>query len=431
MRFREILVRSHAVEASVLSQAEQVAAQTQAPLVHVLVRYQVVDGGKLARLLSRALHVELIDVGAVDVHPRLLQVIPRYAAERLRVLPIGAKKTPQGERLYLAMSDPSDDETIAVVEKATGRTIEPLVCDDDALSRSFDRHYGAVVVAPVEAPVLVGQISVSTEVLGRLPGEEFLTESTAEALRFMQPARSAPLPQLSPLDDDGPTIEIRQQQRPASLALAAALAEATADSNRGSSRSVATVPEVRGALSREASAPISELAPVTHGLPTTSDGAPSMAASWAAASAVADLDDEALFGETVEVEAVKSVDLPPPIRVTLSLPPGLKPSERAALMSELVEMLGPVDIDVDAAAACRSSRGARALVLLAPRPQSALLRALLDLEEDKTRPKIIVLGGDPALRMLAFVDQHADLPDGPRAVAVAVTVALRQVGIRL
>jgi hypothetical protein len=159
-----------------------------------------------------------------------------------------------------------------------------------------------------------------------------------------------------------------------------------------------------------------------------------MAEQWAAAQAqLADVDDEALFSEaTAEVQAALPVDLPPvPTKVTLALPPGLKPDERAALVSELVELLGPVDVDVDAATACRSARGARALVLLAPRAQSALLRALLDLEEDKNRPKIIVLGGDPALRTLAFVDQHAELPDGPRAVAVAVTVALRQVGVRL
>ncbi|MDP2342875.1 MAG: hypothetical protein Q8O67_18100 [Deltaproteobacteria bacterium] len=421
MRFREILVRAHALDAGVLAQAEEVAAQTQAPLVHVLVRYQVLDGRKLARLLSRALHVELIDVGAVDVHPRLLQVIPRYAAERLRVLPIGAKKTADGERLYLAMSDPSDDDTIGVVEKATGRTIEPLVCDDDALSRSFDRHYGVAVVAPVvmDTPVLVGQLS---------QGAEFLTESTAEALRFVQPARGAPLPQLDPMDHEAPTIEVRMQQRPASLALAAALAEATADNARGGSRSIPTVPEVRGAVSHPNASPVAELS-VEAAAPT----GVSMAARWVAASkSLEDGDDEALFGEpTREVEAVRSVDLPPPTKVTLALPPGLKPEERASLMNELVELLGPVDVDIDAAAACRSARGARALVLLAPRTASALLRALLDLEEDKDRPKIIVLGGDPALRTLAFVDQHAELPDGPRAIAVAVTVALRQVGVRL
>ena len=76
----DILLRSHCVDAAILAQAEQLAAQTQVPLVHVLVRYEVVDGRKLAHLLSRALQVELIDVSYVDVNPRLLAAVPRYAA---------------------------------------------------------------------------------------------------------------------------------------------------------------------------------------------------------------------------------------------------------------------------------------------------------------------------------------------------------------
>ena len=186
----DILLRSHCVDAAILAQAEQLAAQTQVPLVHVLVRYEVVDERKLAHLLSRALQVELIDVSNVDVNPRLLAAVPRYAAERLRVLPIGVKKTAYGDRLYLAMSDPSDEETIAVVEKAIGHTVEALVCNDNELSSCFDKRYGV----DAEAPVLVGKIST---------GAEFLTESTAEAMRCMQAVGSATLPQLvAPIDDD-------------------------------------------------------------------------------------------------------------------------------------------------------------------------------------------------------------------------------------
>ena len=47
----DILLRSHCVDAAILAQAEQLAAQTQVPLVHVLVRYEVVDERKLAHLL--------------------------------------------------------------------------------------------------------------------------------------------------------------------------------------------------------------------------------------------------------------------------------------------------------------------------------------------------------------------------------------------
>lgn len=409
MRLREILLRSHTVDAGILAQAEQMSAATGAPIVHILVRYRVVEGRRMARLLSRACHVELIDVAAIDIHKRLLEVVPRHAAEQLRVLPIGVKKSPNGERLYLAMSDPSNDATVDVVEKATGRVVEVMCCDDEALAASLDRHYGPVVV---EAPVVVGALDARGE---------FLTESTSEALRLVQSVRSAELPQLSPLDFasmDEPTIEVARQQRPASIALAAALAEVTADTARGSGKtSLPTMQEVWG-------------------------GASSATTLEPAASDDDYEPDEPLFDQRIDPQPPKQrADDPPSIlpsapRVIVSTPPGLSPTQRAELLSELLDLLGAVDLDDDAVAACRAASKGRALVLLSPRPQSALLRALLDLEEKQPRPRIVVLGGDPALRMLAFVDHHAELPDamGPsaaRGVAVAVMVALRHVGVRL
>ena len=173
MHVRELILQAQLLDATTLAQAESHAQQTQVPLVRVLVGFNVVDGRKLARLLSRALRFELIDVAAVEIHPRLLEVVPRHAAERLRVLPIGVKQGVGGGRLYLAMSDPGDDSVIDLVEKATGLVVEALVCDDAALQASFDKHYG---VAVVDAPVLVGDLVGAGNT-------DFLTDSTADCLR--------------------------------------------------------------------------------------------------------------------------------------------------------------------------------------------------------------------------------------------------------
>ena len=46
--------------------------------------------------------------------------------------------------------------------------------------------------------------------------------------------------------------------------------------------------------------------------------------------------------------------------------------DRAALHAELLDLMGKVELDDDAVHACRASIGGHALVLLAPRAQSAL-----------------------------------------------------------
>lgn len=379
---REILLRAHTVDPGVLQQAEQISAATAASVVNILVHYRIVDSRHLARLLSRAARVEFIDVTTLDVHRRLLQVVPREAAMQLRVLPIGVKRTASGERLYLAMSDPTDDAIVDIVEKATQRTVEVMCCDENALIVAIERLYGPVV-ASEDAPIVVGALTA---------GSEFLTDSTSEALRIVDNARGVGLPEEA-VDDDGPTLEMSRQTRPASVALAAALAEVTSENLRRG-RSLPTIPEVTGTPS---SAPFSSEPP---------EG------------------DESLFDEVKGPQRAG--------RVTVSVPTTMSGSQRALLQSELLELVGDVDLEDDAVAACRNGGNNRALVLLGPKPQSALLRALLDLEEQASRPRVVILGGDPSLRMLAFIDHTAELPDAsPRAVAIAVLSALQQVGVML
>ncbi|HEY1099581.1 MAG TPA: hypothetical protein VGF99_11665, partial [Myxococcota bacterium] len=180
MRLRELLLTSRLLDEHTLRQAEAHAAQTQSSLVRVLVAFKVVEARKLARVLSRALSIEVIDVASITIHPRLLELVPRHAAEQLRVLPIGVQHAAHGARLFLAMSDPSNGGTIDIVEKATGYFVEPLVCDDAVLQAALDAHYAAV-----EPAVLVGSVVPSADV----DHNDYLTESTAEALQLLQAVR--------------------------------------------------------------------------------------------------------------------------------------------------------------------------------------------------------------------------------------------------
>jgi hypothetical protein len=396
MRLRDLLLSTRIIDATVLARAEAHAEQAQLPLVRVLVGFKVVDGRVLARLLSRALHFEIIDVAAIEIHPQLLQVVPRHAAERLRVLPIGVKQGVTGGSLYLAMADPTDEDTITTVETATGLAVEPLVCDDDVLQACFEKHYG---LPGSDTPVLVGD-------LVRQGNHEFRTESTAGALRHVHTAPSADVG--GPAYLDGPTIELSLTQRLASVAFGGALA---VDVVRGPSASLvlgdaSATTRVSRRLRLPTVTTVASLSPLDE--PTV-------------------VPCEDAFEEQTDTtrRVPPSVHLPaapikqqPCVVVAAS---GLAPVLRA----ELRELLGPVEIFDDDVAACHAAAGNVALVLIEPRSRSPLLRALLDLEELVPRPRIVVLGGDPALRLLAFVDHHADAPIEKRATAIAVVAALR------
>ena len=396
MRLRDLLLSTRIIDATVLARAEAHAEQAQLPLVRVLVGFKVVDGRVLARLLSRALHFEIIDVAAMDIHPHLLQVVPRHAAEALRVLPIGVKQGVAGGSLYLAMADPTDDDTITTVETATGLHVEPLVCDDDVLQACFEKHYG--ILGP-DTPILIGDLVSQGN-------HEFLTELTAEALWLVHTARSADV--LVPPELDGPTIELSLKQLLASVVLGGAR---TVDTIRGPSAS-----QVLG----DGSATAGVLSRPRHPTPPT-------AARPSPLDELTVVPGEDAFDEQTDLtrRVPLSVHLPArPIRQhpgVVVAASGIAPVLRA----ELRELIGPVEIFDDDVAACHAAVGHVALVLIEPRSRSPLLRALLDLEELVPRPRIVVLGGDPALRLLAFVDHHADAPIEKRATAIAVVAALR------
>lgn len=397
MRLRDLLLSTRTVDTTVLAQAEAHARQVQRPVVNVLVAFNVVDGGRLARLLSRALRYEFIDIATIEVHPRLLEVVPRHAAERYRVLPIGVKPGVAGSLLYLAMSDPTDEETIGTVEAATGLRVEPLVCDDAVLQRSFDRHYGVVL----NAGALVGTLIAEEHA----PNPEYLTESTAEALRYVQGVRSV---------EAEPTVDVTVPRAAATKAppmkpMPPALMEATREMPRPGDR-MATAVEGLSALGEPTLVP---------GEPIDSD-AP-------------DAPDES-FEERTDPDRARApapifftptrsqaVELP---RVVVAMSP-----VSSTLQDELAGLIGDVVVIDDDVAACKAAVGHAALVLIGAQRRSALLRALLDLEDLPTRPRVVVFGGDPGLRLLACVDYAADAPTDLRAAAVAILAGLRHAGV--
>jgi len=400
MRLRDLLLSTRTVDPTVLAQAEAHALQVQRPVANVLVAFNVVDGARLARLLSRALRYEFIDVFAVEVHPRLLEVVPRHAAERYRVLPIGVKPGVAGSLLYLAMSDPTDEETIRTVETATGLRVEPLVCDDAILQRSLDKHYGLVL----NAGALVGTLVAD----GRQQNPEFLTESTAEALRYVQGVRSV----------EEPTVDVNVPRRPVVPPLR--LSTALEDPTREVRRVEALHDPTRADAQRVPTAPGKSLSAL--GEPTLVPGEP--------------IEDEP-FDERTDPDRARA---PAPVfftptrsqtaaelpRVVVAMTPS-----STTLRDELAGLIGDVVVVDDDVEACKAAVGHAALVLVGARRRSALLRALLDLEDLPTRPRVVVLGGDPGLRLLACVDYAAEAPGDQRAAAVAILAGLRHAGVEV
>ena len=102
-----------------------------------LVDLNFIDENVLAAFLSKQIDVPCISLLRVDVSRNVLRRIPRPLAIECRAVPIRM----DGDRLEVAMVDPSDIDAIDRIEKAAGMTITPLIAPQSSIETVIAKFY--------------------------------------------------------------------------------------------------------------------------------------------------------------------------------------------------------------------------------------------------------------------------------------------------
>lgn len=103
-----------------------------------LIEMGYVDEDSLCRLLSRKLGVPCAGRKELTTVSReLLHWFPRRLVEAFHVVPLKV----EGNRLSLAMTDPTDFAAIEEIGFATGRVVQPFIAPDVHISRALARYY--------------------------------------------------------------------------------------------------------------------------------------------------------------------------------------------------------------------------------------------------------------------------------------------------
>ncbi len=126
------------VEAGVLSQQQLEAAlvaqlKDRRRLGQLLIELGLVGETKLTQTLSRQLSVPWVSLYHVDFSRSLLNLVPRALAEKYSLVPIFLRRVRnQGETLYVAMDDPTREEAIDEVMRASSLPVKPMIaCPSD------------------------------------------------------------------------------------------------------------------------------------------------------------------------------------------------------------------------------------------------------------------------------------------------------------
>lgn len=140
-RLGEILTDAGLINATQLASALNSQKTWGGKLGSTLVRMGFVREEDLLRCLSAQLRLPSVDFAKVRIAPKALQAIPHRIAEKYNVIPVALKEEMGKKTIILAMSDPTNLDTISEIQFQTGVNIRPVVATESAISRAVDQHY--------------------------------------------------------------------------------------------------------------------------------------------------------------------------------------------------------------------------------------------------------------------------------------------------
>ena len=102
-----------------------------------LVDLKFIDENVLAAFLAKQIDIPCISLLHVDIPKKVLRRLPRNVAIDCKAIPVRM----DGEKLEVAMVDPTDLDVLAKVEEAAGTTVTPLIAPESSIETMIERCY--------------------------------------------------------------------------------------------------------------------------------------------------------------------------------------------------------------------------------------------------------------------------------------------------
>ena len=134
------LVQDGLVSEDKLAEAFAAARKEQVPLVAQLVSNGLVEARAVAVAASHEFGVPLLDLDAVELDLDVVRAVDQKLINKHRVLPLVRR----GQRLFLAIADPTDLQAIDDIKFQTSLRIDPVVVEQDKLEEHINRALEAV-----------------------------------------------------------------------------------------------------------------------------------------------------------------------------------------------------------------------------------------------------------------------------------------------
>lgn len=122
-----LLASSRLLNVRRIQQLQSHAAQHGYSFYQTVLRSGDFEEQRFIRLLAKKLGVRHAQLAGRSLDPRLLTILPRNIIETHQVLPLGTGQNNGRKVVYVAMLDPTDENTIAIITQHLRRSIVPVL----------------------------------------------------------------------------------------------------------------------------------------------------------------------------------------------------------------------------------------------------------------------------------------------------------------
>lgn len=130
------LVEDGVIEQAKALSAQEDAAKKKKPLVSYLVENKLADAKKIAQSASEEFGVPLIDIDVIDIDPEVVKLVKEKLIQQHNTIPLYKR----GNRLFVAVSDPTNLQALDEIKFHVGMTTEAVLACEDRLTAFIEKN---------------------------------------------------------------------------------------------------------------------------------------------------------------------------------------------------------------------------------------------------------------------------------------------------
>ena len=131
------MVLAELLDEKTAQQAQSQAQRNKLSLVTYLVQNKLVKSRVLAELASEQFGVSFVDLNSIDKESQPKDLVTEKLVRQHRVLPLWRR----GNKLFLAVSDPTNHQAVTDIQFSTGMNTEAILVEDDKLGEAIDKFF--------------------------------------------------------------------------------------------------------------------------------------------------------------------------------------------------------------------------------------------------------------------------------------------------